>query len=243
MYSEVFCKVYNAFGWNYYPEIFGEQLLIWLEERQLSPRSALDLACGTGVLCRLLRRQGMDVWGMDLSQGMIGIARENDPQGHYDIADMITYRPGRTFSLVTCTGDAVNHIPALSDVAKIFGNVYDLLEPGGWFVFDLLDEGEVSDSEPFEMDFTDRVKVWFQMTRPAPDRVDLCVRVYEQGVLALEEHIRETLHDPAQVCRLLTEAGFRVDKCAHRLPDSARQDGTTWFLAAQKPRKDPVEYI
>ena len=23
MYSDVFCKVYNEFGWNYYPEAFG----------------------------------------------------------------------------------------------------------------------------------------------------------------------------------------------------------------------------
>ena len=35
MYSDVFCKVYNEFGWNYYPEIFGEQLLKWLERKLL----------------------------------------------------------------------------------------------------------------------------------------------------------------------------------------------------------------
>ena len=33
MYSDVFCKVYNVFGWNYYPEIFGEQLLEWLRRK------------------------------------------------------------------------------------------------------------------------------------------------------------------------------------------------------------------
>ena len=33
MYSEVFCKVYNEFGWNFYPEIFGEQLLTWIREK------------------------------------------------------------------------------------------------------------------------------------------------------------------------------------------------------------------
>ena len=27
MYSDAFCKVYNQFGWNYFPEAFGEQLL------------------------------------------------------------------------------------------------------------------------------------------------------------------------------------------------------------------------
>lgn len=34
MYSDVFCKVYNKFGWNYYPAIFGEQLLEWLRRNE-----------------------------------------------------------------------------------------------------------------------------------------------------------------------------------------------------------------
>ena len=44
MYSDVFCKVYNEFGWNYYPEAFGEQLLQWLRLRGIRVRTALDLA-------------------------------------------------------------------------------------------------------------------------------------------------------------------------------------------------------
>ena len=55
MYSDVFCKVYDVFGWNYYPEIFGEQLLIWLQRKGLRPKTAMDLACGTGVQCEILR--------------------------------------------------------------------------------------------------------------------------------------------------------------------------------------------
>ena len=39
MYSDVFCKVYNEFGWNYYPEIFGQQLLLWLQRNDLRPRT------------------------------------------------------------------------------------------------------------------------------------------------------------------------------------------------------------
>jgi len=152
MYSEVFCKVYNEFGWNYYPEIFGQQLFVWLERQGIKPETGLDLACGTGVLCEILHNNGIRAWGMDLSDGMIGIARQGNPEIHYDVADMITYRPGKRFDLVTCTGDALNHIADLSDVEKIFRNVYDCLSPGGWFVFDILNENEVSTSEPFEMD-------------------------------------------------------------------------------------------
>lgn len=233
MYSDVFCRVYNEFGWNYYPEIFGEQLLQWLEKKGLKPRRALDMACGTGILSEILHRAGISARGMDFSSGMIAIARQRCPEIPFDVADMRDYQPGESFDLVTCTGDSLNHISELSDIGLIFRNVYGLLNPGGWFVFDLLNEREVSDSEPFEMDFDRHTRVWFQMTRPGPDKVTLTIRVYEDGSLSFEENIRETLRDPALICRMLEEAGFRVEKCSDSLLDDGSH-GTTWFLAAQK---------
>ena len=233
MYSDAFCKVYNEFGWNYYPEAFGEQLLQWLQEKGLTIRTSMDLACGTGVLCELLQNAGVEASGMDFSEGMIEIARNSDPRIHYDVADMITYRPEKQFDLVTCTGDAVNHIPELADVEKIFENVFAYLSPGGYFVFDLLNEGEVSDSEPFEMDFGENQHIWFQMTRPGEKKVNLTIRVFENGALAFEETIRETIHDPAAICKLLEKQGFAEVTCADRLLyDSGA--GTTWFITARK---------
>ena len=233
MYSDVFCKVYNEFGWNYYPEIFGEQLLIWLKKNRIQPRTAMDLACGTGVLCRILKDSGMEAAGMDFSSGMIGIARKSNPDIPFEVADMITYRPEEQFDLVTCTGDAVNHIPELADVAKIFDNVYAYTAKGGYFVFDILNENEVSTSEPFEMDFTESVRVWFQMTRPAEKQVNLKIRVYEEGKLQFEENIRETVHDPEVICDLLRSSGFEVVRCADRLLEE-NNPGTTCFVVAKK---------
>ena len=234
MYSDVFCKVYNEFGWNYYPEIFGEQLLQWLKRKKFAPKNSLDLGCGTGVLCRILQSEGIRAAGMDFSSGMIDIARQDSPEIPYEVADMITYRPEKQFDLVTCTGDALNHIRDLNDIQKIFQNVYAYTSPGGYFIFDILNEQEVSTSEPFEMDFTDRIRVWFQMTRPAEKQVNLKIRVFEDGEEQFEENIRETIHDPAAICGYLQQAGFRVEKCADRLlEDSGR--GTTWFVVARKP--------
>ena len=233
MYSDVFCKVYNEFGWNYYPEVFGEQLLQWLQRNSVTPKTAMDLACGTGILCGILEKAGIEASGMDFSSGMIEIARQNAPHIHFDVADMITYRPDQRYDLVTCTGDAVNHIPDLSDVKKIFENVFSYLMPGGYFVFDLLNEREVSTSEPFEMDFTENTRVWFQMTRPGEKKVNLKIRVYESGELAFEENIRETIHNPDVICRMLQDCGFADVVCADRLlPDN--NPGTTWFVTARK---------
>ena len=233
MYSDVFCIVYNEFGWNYYPEIFGEQLLQWLAQNYVKVNTSMDLACGTGVLCEILHKAGIEASGMDFSQGMIDIARQSCPAIHYDVADMTTYRPDRQFDLVTCTGDALNHIMALDQVEKIFQNVYAYTAPGGYFIFDILNENEVSDSEPFEMDFSETTRVWFQMTRPGEKQVNLQVRVYENGDLALEENIRETIHDVTTICALLQTCGFTVLRCADSLLEDGGH-GTTWFVIAKK---------
>ena len=236
MYSDVFCKVYNEFGWNYYPEIFGEQLMKWMSVEGIQPKSALDLACGTGVLCERLLAAGMEVWGMDFSSGMIDIARHGSQQIHYDVADMITYRPDKKFNLVTCTGDAINHIHDLSNVEKIFQNVYDYLSDGGYFVFDILNENEVSTSEPFEMDYDSTTKVWFQMTKPEENQVNLKIRVYENEQFAFEENIHEKVHDPKAICDLLVRSGFTLIRCADSLMDDGSH-GTTWFVIARKVSK------
>ena len=233
MYSDVFCKVYNEFGWNYYPEIFGEQLLRWLRRQGVKPETSMDLACGTGVLCEILHNSGIRAAGMDFSAGMIDIARQGNPEIHYDVADMITYCPEARFDLVTCTGDALNHIGDLSDVEKIFRNVCAYTSPGGYFIFDILNEHEVSTSEPFEMDYDETTRVWFQMTRPGEKQVNLKIRVYEHGELRFEENIRETIHDPAVICELLRSCGFKVVKCSDSLLDDGNH-GTTWFVIARK---------
>ena len=233
MYSDIFCKVYNEFGWNYYPEAFGEQLLQWMQTISFQPDTAMDLACGTGVLCEILAANGIRSAGMDFSSGMIDIARSRNPLIPYEVADMTLFCPEKQFDLVTCTGDAVNHISDLADVEKIFRNVYRYLAPGGYFVFDLLNENEVSDSEPFEMDFDETTKVWFQMTRPASNKVNLTIRVYEKGLLQLEEVIRETIHEPTAICSLLKRCGFTVLRCADRMLDDGGH-GTTWFILATK---------
>ena len=83
------------------------------------------------------------------------------------------------------------------------------------------------------MDFTETTKVWFQMTRPAAKKVNLKIKVYEDGVLQFEENIRETIHDPIAICGLLQDCGFVEITCRDRLlPEN--NPGTTWFVIARK---------
>lgn len=70
MYSDLFSRVYDAFGWNYYPEEFAVLLQRWMEKiRFVCSRCSIS-AAGTGVLCSRMHAYGMDAQGMDLSEGM-----------------------------------------------------------------------------------------------------------------------------------------------------------------------------
>lgn len=234
MYSDAFCKVYNEFGWNYFPRAFGEQLLEWLDVNKVDVKKSLDLACGTGILCEVLWDAGVQSSGMDFSEGMIEIARSSRPEIHYDVADMITFQPEKQFDLVTCTGDALNHIIDLENVKKIFGNVYAYLNDGGYFIFDILNEKEATPGEPIDLDFSETVKAQFTISQNQEGMINLKTTVYENGIFQFEENITETVHDVERICEYLRECGFKILRCADQLFDDAPAHSTTWFIIAQK---------
>ena len=67
MYSEIFSKVYDAFGWNYYPESFAQLLLKWIGLAETFRRQYL---LHKNVLYRLsdfYKRQGVRLFLMKKS--------------------------------------------------------------------------------------------------------------------------------------------------------------------------------
>lgn len=232
MYSDVFCKVYNEFGWNYFPEAFAEELLQWLGKEGLCVKTSLDLACGSGVLCEKLHEAGISAMGMDLSEGMIKVARSRCADIPYEVADMLSFRPAKEFDLVTCTGDALNHILDFADLRRIFRNVHGYLAPGGHFIFDILREEEVPASEPFDLVFNEDITAQFSVEREER-LIRLRTVVFEKGRRQFEEVITETLHDIDAVCALLADCGFAVLRRADNLLDGSGH-GTTCYVIAKK---------
>ncbi len=94
---------------------------------------AVDVACGQGVLCRLLHAKGVRVTGVDAAGSLIqaAIARGN-PAIEYRVADARHLRvlPAEHFTLASC----VLAIQNIDPIAPVFEGVARLLVGGGRFV-------------------------------------------------------------------------------------------------------------
>jgi demethylmenaquinone methyltransferase/2-methoxy-6-polyprenyl-1,4-benzoquinol methylase len=97
---------------------------------QLAPGSlVLDLACGTGDLCRTLTSAGHRAIGVDLSAGMLAAAPVHDPAASILVRGDAAALPARTgaFDGVTCGFALRNFV----DLATVFGECARVLRRGG----------------------------------------------------------------------------------------------------------------
>ena len=234
MYSDIFSRVYDAFGWNYYPESFAQLLLRWIEEMGITVKSMLDLGCGTGVLCSIMQEHEINTHGMDLSTGMIAMAKDKYPHIPFDVGDMVTWKPESSYDLVTSTCDALNHILDPEDVKKVFRNVYSYVNAGGYFLFDLLRKGEAEECEPVDLGELDGKRLQFQIYHPGENLVTLQTDLFEGETLVNTEKIQERLYDPEWIMTELKKAGFSEVQCTDQLLKDHDSHAATWFIIARK---------
>jgi SAM-dependent methyltransferase len=100
---------------------------------------ALELGIGTGRIALPLRRRGVPVHGIDLSDAMV--ARLRAKPGAADIrvtmGDFATARADGTFRLAYLVFNTINNLTTQDEQVACFRNVAAHLEPGGCFVIEV----------------------------------------------------------------------------------------------------------
>jgi SAM-dependent methyltransferase len=95
------------------PLLVAEQPAMRALLNELPTGRALDVACGTGRLTRVLVDHGDDVTGIDTSDAMLSRARSSAPQATYHRASLLRLPfPDASFDIVCC-GLALTHVPSL----------------------------------------------------------------------------------------------------------------------------------
>lgn len=104
-------------------------------------RSACDLGCGPGTTAVKLAKDGIRTIAVDLSPGMCRLVREKAQREGVVVrvlrADMRSFRLAERVDLITCEGDAINHVERKADLTAVARSVARALRPGGWFYFDV----------------------------------------------------------------------------------------------------------
>ncbi|QES51588.1 class I SAM-dependent methyltransferase [Streptomyces venezuelae] len=101
-------------------------------------RSVLDLACGTGFYSREFKRRGAtDVLGVDISVEMIAAAQEieqREPLGvQYEVGDVGELRPFERRFDIALGVQCLNYAEDIAAMERMCRNIHRSLVPGGEF--------------------------------------------------------------------------------------------------------------
>jgi ubiquinone/menaquinone biosynthesis C-methylase UbiE len=94
---------------------------------------AIDIACGQGVLCRILHDRGVEATGVDAARELIDSARQRGPaEIRYDVADAreLSFLPAAHFDAAAC----VLAIQNIHPIQGVFAGVARALREGGRLV-------------------------------------------------------------------------------------------------------------
>lgn len=92
-------------------------------------RSALNLGCGGGHLDYYFKH-AFRITGVDLSPGMLDLARRLNPEAHYVLGDMRSVRLGETFDAVFI-GDSIAYMLSEDELLAAFETAAAHLNSGG----------------------------------------------------------------------------------------------------------------
>lgn len=220
-------------------------VLTYARDGGLEPRTALDLACGTGGFTRELHAAGLAVTGLDGSAEMLLSARKRLPSVPFVQGDLRTFELGQRFDLVTCVFDSLNNLLSTQDLGAAFGQMYAHLNAGGLLACDLntrLGVRELWEGDSIEGVVTaeDGGEVHYHWSHHYDPQEELGVvqafcRVMNEGegVQEFVETHKERGYDPAEVAALLHGAGFSRFEIVE-YPDFAEPTPDTpriWVLA------------
>ena len=188
-----------------------------LKREGLSPRTAVDLACGTGSVAAILARMGLDTIGVDLSEEMLTVAQQKtSDMAHpprFVCQSLQALQLARGVDLAVCALDSLDYITDPDDCREAIHRVYKALNPGGIFIFDVNtpEKLRAMDGQVFLDEDDDVYCVWRgefdEETNICSYGMDLFQREGTVWHRSFEEH-REYAYSREQLTDYLRSAGF-----------------------------------
>ena len=218
-----------------------------LRREGLSPRTVVDLACGTGSVTEILARKGYRVTGVDMSEEMLTEAAmktmdmEQPPM--YSCQKLQNLRLPRGVDMAVCALDSLDYILDPADCKEAIRRTYKALNPGGIFIFDVNtpEKLRAMDDQVFLDEDDDVYCVWRgefdEKTNICSYGMDLFQREGKMWRRSFEEH-REYAYSQEQLTGFLKDAGFtHIEVYADRLFEAPREVEQRIYFKARKGKR------
>lgn len=194
-------------------------IIEWLNENVAENKLVVDLGCGSGLLAKELLSANYSVLGIDISPAMIDLAREKAAGASFQIDSVFKVEIPTCYAVVA-VGECLNYLfdedNNPNELAVLFKRIYAALEKGGWFIFDVIEPGQVKtgSAERTFMEGED----WLVMAEKSEDpetailtrRIITLRQVGESYRRSDETHVVQ-LYGGQQLQNMLQQAGFQVE--------------------------------
>ena len=215
-----------------------------LDREGLNPRTAVDLACGTGSVAWILAEKGLDVVGVDLSEQMLSVAVQKFPEAErrpqFICQPLQELRLPRGVDLAVCALDSLDYITDPADCEQAIRRVYRVLNPGGCFIFDVNtpEKLRAMDGQVFLDEDDDVYCVWRgsfdEETNICSYGMDLFQRQGDHWERSFEEHC-EYAYSAHQLVGYLKKAGFTgISVFADRRFEKPAENEQRIYIKARK---------
>jgi ubiquinone/menaquinone biosynthesis C-methylase UbiE len=212
----------------------------------LDPKTAVDLACGTGSVAVLLAKRGLQVTAVDLSAEMLSEAAQKasdmDNPPFFVCQPLQELRLPKGVDLAVCALDSLDYITDPCDCEEAIRRIYRVMNPGGIFIFDVNtpEKLRAMDGQVFLDEDEDVFCVWRgefdEESNICSYGMDLFQRQGGVWHRSFEEH-QEYAYSAQQLKDYLRSAGFtHIEVYADREFAAPKEGEQRIYIKARKGR-------
>lgn len=242
-YKEDLAYIHDV-GFSDWAIASAPELLKILNCHHLQDGLIVDLGCGSGLSAREFVNVGYRVLGIDISEAMLEIARKRVPNAEFRCESIFDAALPACHA-VTAIGECLNYLFDVKNDRpmrfQLFQRIYKALIPGGIFIFDIAEPGQVEPGIPTQS-FTEGEN-WIVLVEKNENREQ---KILTRRIITFrnvgefyrrdEEVHHQRLYDPAEIAKELEQVGFQVQISRSYGQYTLPKARSAWI--ASKPEQD-----
>ncbi|QQE77358.1 class I SAM-dependent methyltransferase [Alicyclobacillus sp. SO9] len=223
-----------------------DQWLKWLLRQfpNLASMQIADVGCGTGTLTRQLASHSPNVFGVEPSDYMLGVAAERALEERRKVQwfcqDARFLRLPQPVDLLVSTCDALNYLLTGNDVKCALSNFWRSLKPGGAVAFDVIGAGRLEHlKNGLSYDFRENEAILFETRVEPEDKIFYELHAFIETENGLYERFEEThqqqYYRASDITAWLEQTGFEVWYLQGDFGETSLEGSNRMVFSARKP--------